>query len=755
MKVSILFAIAIISMGFAAPSMADIELTAAGKSKAVIVLGADAIPAERTAARELATYLRKSTGADFTITDDKPVSGTRIFVGQTAYVKEMLKGFDWQKVRRDGIVIKTVGNDLILSGDRPRGSIYAVVTFLEDQLGIRWWAPDAETVSRNPNLIIGRLNTVYKPPFMYREAFYQAVNTDNVDFPMHLKLNGHHQRIPAEKGGHYSILGWCHTFYELIRPDTYFATHPEWFSMINGKRTSEWAQLCLTNSAMKDEMIKQALLWIDRDPDAGIISISQNDWYNPCQCDDCTALVKKTGSQSGALITFVNAVAEGIEKKYPDFLVETLAYQYTRQAPTGVKPRQNVIVRLCSIECDFGQPLDGKTNEAFYKDLQDWKKISERLYVWDYTVNFSNFLMPHPNFMTLAPNVRIFEKNNVVGLFEQGDAYNPSASLNPLKTWMLAKLMWNPKYDDKSLISEFMNGYYGDAGPYMEAYLKILTDAVRKQKPYLSCFMTNVNFYTVNDMTKANEAMRMAVDSVKDDPVLLKRVKIQKMALDNLLIITRRYFSINGQGVKNVDWDNIAADFLRMAEETGNTYRSEQALINDEYRQMLTMKVSVPKSVKNAPPPVPGKKDVDWIDFQENNFILFNEGQWVSIIADDSASNGLTCRMPGNTTQWAIQHPISKKEIIAPKVDVTASVKVTADAKIGRAFALGVFDGGTRANHVKEFMLEDIKGDGYQLFKLEGIALTPDMYIYVAPCNNGDVKSIDVDRIYLVKTQDK
>ncbi|MHB1458950.1 MAG: DUF4838 domain-containing protein, partial [Armatimonadota bacterium] len=712
MKTYVIFTLAILSFGIVTSSIADIELAASGKAKAIIVLGTDAIPAERTAARELAAYLRKSTGAEFIITDDKPSSGTCIFVGQTAYVKGMLEGFDWQKVRRDGIIIKTVGNDLILSGDRPRGSIYAVVTFLEDQMGIRWWAPDAETVPRNPDLSIGRLNTTYKPPFMYREAFYEAVNTDNVDFPMHLKLNGNHQRIPAEKGGHYSIIGWCHTFYELIRPDMYFATHPEWYSMINGKRSSDWAQLCLTNTEMKDEMIKRALLWIDRNQDAGIISISQNDWHNPCQCDDCTALVKKTGSQSGALITFVNAVAEGIEKKYPDFLVETLAYQYTRQAPTGVKPRQNVIVRLCSIECNFGRPLDDKTNEAFYKDLQDWKKISERLYVWDYTVNFPNLLIPHPNFMTLAPNVRIFEKSNVVGLFEQGDAYNPSAALNPLKTWMLAKLMWNPKCDDKMLISEFMSGYFGPAGPYMEEYLRVLIDVVKRKNPYLSCLTTNVGYYDTKDLDKANSAMLMALDAVKNNPVLLKRVRIQQMALNNLLIITRRNFSIRGQEVKGIDWDSLAPEFLRLADETGNIYSSEQVRMSDEYRRNLSLKVSVPKSVKPALPPVPGRKGVDWVDFQENQFILFNEGQWVSIIDDDTASNGLTARMPGNTTQWAIQHPFTKKEIIAPKVDVMASIKVTADVKTGKAFALGIYDPSMRGNHVKEFMVSDVKGGG-------------------------------------------
>ena len=155
------------------------------------------------------------------------------------------------------------------------------------------------------------------------------------------------------------------------------------------------------------------------------------------------------------LITFVNSVAEEIEKQYPDFLVETLAYQYTRKAPTNARPRDNVLIRLCSIECDFAHPMTAKTNESFYKDMQDWKKISKLMYVWDYTVNFSNLLIPHPNFQVLGDNLRTFVDNNAIGMFEQGDGFNPDAAFASLKTWIISKLMWDPRLDEHLLIKEF------------------------------------------------------------------------------------------------------------------------------------------------------------------------------------------------------------------------------------------------------------------------------------------------------------
>src|SRR5437764_7880084 len=104
---------------------------------------------------------------------------------------------------------------------------------------------------------------------------------------------------------------------------------------------------------MRQEMVKNALAWIKKHPEAGMISISQNDWIGNCQCDVCKAIDKEEGTPAGSLITGVNAVAAEIQKQYPDFLVETLAYQYTRHPPKHVKPAKNVIVRLCSIEADF------------------------------------------------------------------------------------------------------------------------------------------------------------------------------------------------------------------------------------------------------------------------------------------------------------------------------------------------------------------------------------------------------------------
>jgi len=737
-----------------------ITLASKGRAKAVIVLGPDATQPERYAASQLAEYLKKITGAQFKISTSSTSKDCRIFVGQTAVTKKRVGSFNWSSLRRDGILIKTIGNDLVLSGDRPRGTMYAVNTFLEDQLGVKWWTSDTEYVPVKRELSISNLNTAYTPKLRCRETYYARVMQKDAEFPIRMKLNGHFEQIPKEKGGHYTILGFCHTFYQLLPPEKYFKAHPEWYSEVGGKRVASNqypsdanAQLCLTNEEMKKELVAQALLWIKKNPEAGIISIAQNDWGGACMCENCKALVARTGSQSGALITFVNSVAEEIEKQYPDFLVETLAYQYTRKAPTNARPRDNVLIRLCSIECDFAHPMTAKSNESFYKDLQDWKKISKLMYVWDYTVNFSNLLIPHPNFHVLGDNLRTFVDNNAIGMFEQGDGFNPDAAFASLKTWMISKLMWNPQLDEKKLIKEFLEGYYGKAGPYLAEYMDVMEKAVTEQKAYMGCFIRKPAFYNATYLTQANVAMQKALDSVKDNPVLLKRVRIQNLALEHLLIITKRSFAMKKTSVPGIDWQNTANDYLKLSDETGNVFIGEGSKMDDSYRSSLIAQAASTVVFHEPQPPAScaNLSANDWIDIQEDRFSLAGEGEWVNVMGDPTSSNGLAAVMPGSTNQWAVQVPLQTSDAITPVVEVKASVKVKAKANSGPAFTFGIYD--TVKGHDVATLgvtLNKITDDQYHEYNLGKVEIKPGMSVYLAPPKNGDlVDTVSVDRIYL------
>ncbi|MCX6619881.1 MAG: DUF4838 domain-containing protein, partial [Acidobacteria bacterium] len=278
-----------------------------------------------------------------------------------------------------------------------------------------------------------------------------------------------------------------HTFFPLVPPEKYFASHPEWYSLINGKRTYDGAQLCTTNPELRDFLVEQVRSWLKESPDARIISISQNDCFGPCQCPNCAAIDKQEGANSGTMVALLNYVADKLGSEFPNVAFDTLAYQYTRKAPASIKPRPNVIVRLCSIECNFAAPLTDPSNAKFADDIRAWNRVCNRLYIWDYTTNFGHYMLPHPNYYSLGPNVRFFAANGVKGLFEQGAYQSFSSEMSEMRAWVLAQLLWNPAQDDRRLIREFCEGYYGKAaGKLVLQYLNLMQSRVKGY--YLSCF---------------------------------------------------------------------------------------------------------------------------------------------------------------------------------------------------------------------------------------------------------------------------
>lgn len=737
-------------------------LSKAGKAHAAIVVDSSATLSEQTTAKELSAYLKQITGADFPVftSGSEPSGLSKIYVGQSDTTKRLLGNIDWKSLKSDGIVIKFIGRDLVLAGDRPRGTLYAVYTFLEDYCGCRWWTPDSSFVPSKPALIVKALDKRYVPPFLYRETFYKSVLYTNSEFSVKLKLNGHNQPIPDSLGAHYQILGFCHTMPWLLPASAYFKDHPEWFAVVNGKRSPDNTQPCLTNMEMKDEMVRQALKWIEKDSWAGIISISQTDGGIPCQCEKCQAVVKEEGSESGPLIRFVNAVAEDIETKYPDFLVETLAYTFSRQAPKLVKPRQNVIIRLCSIEGDFAKPLNSKTNAAFYKDLQDWSRITDRLFVWDYVVNFWNGLIAHPNWRVLGPNLRLFQQNKVIGMFEQGDGFNKDATFGHMKTWVLAKLMWDPSLDSHKLMAEFANGYYGKSGTYMMKYLDATCDVIERHNVFLSSFNRgSLNHFSQADMDYFTDCFDKAENAVMNNAKQLERVQTERRTLDHMWILQPLYDRSKAVKFHNTNMKALVEDFISQSVATGNDYVVEGERMTPAYivsLRSLAVMPAMPRGRTNITPPAKtaGLNSKQWFDYQEDKMGFSRPGIWVFGESDTEASDGRALRMNADHKEWAIQLATKDlKEVKTGKYSIWVSVKVKHSARSGTAVLLGVIDTRTTVQvNRQEIPMSDLKSDAYVEYCLGTYEKNPNLVAFVAPAGNPDaVDEVLVDRFFIVK----
>lgn len=457
---------------------ADFSIAKRGKPACVIVQEQGATLVESNAVLELAATLEKITGTTFVVEQAKngKTSKKAILVGTGAAARALFPEAALDKLRSEEIVMKVKGGRLLLAGGGPRGTPYAVYRFLQEQCGVRWWMPWATTIPARPTLSVPALDVRYAPVFEYRDPFWSTAFEPH--WKLHNVANGGSHGIPEALGGCVQYKGFAHTFYPLVPPEKHFGPHPEWYSLINGQRTHERAQLCLSNPELRDFMVQRVKEWLREAPNAQIISVTQNDCHGACQCANCKAIDDAEGSPAGSMLTFVNYIAEKIEPEFPQVAVDTFAYQYTRHPPKTIQARPNVIVRLCSIECNFREPLDHPSNAAFLADLAGWSKLCKRLYVWDYVTDFAHYVLPHPNWFVLGPNVRLFQTYNVKGVFEEGAYAGPGAAMAELESWVLAQLLWNPQQNDRALIKEFLHGYYGEsAGDLIGQYLELMHDA--------------------------------------------------------------------------------------------------------------------------------------------------------------------------------------------------------------------------------------------------------------------------------------
>ena len=521
-----------------------------GAAKAVVVVAQDASEPEQHAAAELADFLRQITGAKFEIVAPPATGKARLLVGPKA-AKLAAPDFSTEGLGSDGMVIRTMGKDMILAGGYPRGTLYAVYTLLEDYVGCRWWSSTVSTIPKRPTLEVSKLDVRYVPVLEFREPFW--FDAFDGDWAVRNKCNGHTQRLDAKRGSKHIYQGFVHTFYSLIPPAKYFKDHPEWFSEINGKRSYKRAQLCLTNEEMRKELVKNLKTRLRENPAATIASVSQNDWHGNCQCSQCAAVEKEEGSPAGLVLRFVNVIAADIEKEFPNVAISTLAYQYTRKPPKLVKPRHNVIVRLCSIECSFSKPLADERNKKFQDDIVGWSEVCDRLYIWDYTTNFRHHIMPHPNLRVLGPNVKFFVDHNVKGIFEQGAYSTNGAEMAELRAWVLAKLLWDPTRDGQKLIDEFIEGYYGPAGPHIKAYLELTHDAVEASGDWLGCFSEHTaKFLSFETLSKGWAELKAAEAAVKDDPDLRFRVQVAQLPV--MYTFMMRWDEMCDKAAAPADW---------------------------------------------------------------------------------------------------------------------------------------------------------------------------------------------------------
>lgn len=720
------------------------------------------------AAQELARTLSEITGRAIRCAppgDSLPENA--IVVGPASIVRKYLPDLNPDQFGNEEFVLKTVGSRLFIIGGKPRGTMYGVYRFLQDYCGVRWWAPWATTIPSNPKLVIPKLDRREKPAFESRDPYWR--HAIDGAWARHNYSNSQFAQIDDEHGGKLRYQGFVHTFYGFV-PPSMIDVHPEWFSLINGKRVNRDAQLCTTNPELRDHIVAEVRKLLRENPGVNILSISQNDCYNPCQCDKCQALARAEGSESAPVLALANYVAEKIEKDYPNVAIDTLAYQYTRHAPKTMRPRANVIVRLCSIECNFAKPLDDVSNQSFANDIKDWSRLTNRLYIWDYVTDFPHYIQPFPNYDVLGPNLRFFAANGVKGVFEEGAYESCGAEMAELRAWVLAQQMWNPKLDDRKLADEFLAGYYGAASKPIRRYLDLM--AAKAAGSNMTIWSnTNSPFLDYGTMLAAERLWQQAETAVSMNRELLRRVRVSHLPVRYVWL--RRWEEFRRLAMKNRDrwpmsdsrrkiadeWYAVAATpgpagwtpitHLREGDASGPRAFVAPFDVDPPEPTLFTL----PERGKSPKLPadlrLPANAQV--VDAQDNLARLWQDGVGAELRPDPAASDGIACWMPGSHHEWAFQLPYPA-EVRKGRWHVYVVARVEASGPADQiAFSAGIYDGANRRELITQIYSLGQASKQYKTYDLGVFEAGEGHFIWVAPPANSFVRSVWVDRAIFVK----
>ncbi|ULQ56148.1 DUF4838 domain-containing protein [Flavihumibacter rivuli] len=486
---------------------------------------------EEKAAKVFADYFQKVTGASIPMVPKKQHHQAMVIsIGHTKYLDNPSTFSTPESFR-----IRTKPGRLLIEGEG-RGVVFAVYHFIEQYLGCRKYDQGPALVMPKDKLeLTAGLDIRESPAFIYREAYFPIMADEEYrDWHRLHRLDDH-----------WGL--WGHSFEQLLPAADYFRDHPEYFALTGKGRNP--AQLCLSNEAVfriiKKVLAERIAAW----PDARYWSISPNDSPIYCECEQCSKTDAKEGGPQGSLVNFVNRLAAA----FPGHQFSTLAYTYSAHPTRQLKPARNVSIMLSSIDALRTYPFyQEPTARPFCKDLEGWKEKTPNIFVWDYCTQFTNYLSPFPNLYCLQPNYKYLQEKGVKGVFAQGSGADHS-DLAELKAYLIARLLWQPSVLVDSIVHDFLEGYYGKAGLFIQQYLEQMDNALIETKAALDIYGNPVNevgrFLSPARMEDYSHILDKAEAAVEQEPQHLERVLRLRLSLDYASFQQARFYGREKHGI--------------------------------------------------------------------------------------------------------------------------------------------------------------------------------------------------------------
>ena len=511
-------------------------------------------PWERAAAQDLETYLELRLGRNGISVDG--VSPVVFHVGDTPMAKD--RGVLSSQLKEDEWLVRSFGGDVVVNGGGTRGVRYAVSRFLEDCCGIRWWSETEEDVPRASSLKLPKLELSGRPKFLYRDiwrSLERPVASSALAVRRRLNRNGDVPFTAACGGSFdYGPPMHAHTFNYYVPWERHGKDHPEWFSLVDGKRCggndfTKGGQLCLTHPGLRDMFVSQLLEHVARGdaeaeaagvPHPRLYDVSMNDNKQHCQCTNCTKAAERYGI-SGVYVRFVNDLAAEVAKTHPDVMLTTLAYYFTEDPPKGgVRAADNVVIKLCNTRANMTVSLLHEDNRVFRELVDAWSKCAKNLFIWDYDITYTEDSQgyPFPSELHYADKFRYYAEHHVTGLFwEQENLYR--TDLAEIKYYLKCRLAEDPYLDYGKLLERTFNEYFGPkSGPHVLAARRRLAEASQKNRGFLRWFpqLNQFNHLRGEDLSFMQREYDAARTAAPDDSCCAERRRIwrARLGLDRL-----------------------------------------------------------------------------------------------------------------------------------------------------------------------------------------------------------------------------
>ncbi|MBQ6471430.1 MAG: DUF4838 domain-containing protein [Victivallales bacterium] len=462
-------------------SAKSIRLAEDGKPLATIVTPAKTPEKIRTAALDLQRYVEKICGVKIPIHEDgRQVAGTGLYIGdcEGAPACTLAKtGANWE-----GYVIEEKDGSLYFTGLNPSPVAYGVYSFIEDDLGVRWFAPgdlwEKVPTSAKP----GTLAVAARPRTVIPHISPRVWSAHNWA-PMWDEWNIRNKTAPSEV---ISMRNFQNRIHLIFPVDKYAKEHPEYYPLMeNGKRyiprkdDRHWRP-CESNPEVQKIVVDYIREYFDKNPTQDSFSVGMDDISHLCCCPNCRAMDDAPDSYeqwrfSDRHYKFVNIIAKEIGKTHPGKFIGTLIYSIALQPPKQVPVMEpNVFGYITETSAAWWMPGQRKIDHDL---TAEWHRRVKHLFRYDYYGFASMAPRYYPHYVD--EQMKFDHAHGVEGMYIETYTFLP---LTMPMFWQFAKLEWDTSLDTDRLLDEFMT-IYGPAKPQMALFWDLLENSYQVERP--------------------------------------------------------------------------------------------------------------------------------------------------------------------------------------------------------------------------------------------------------------------------------